>query len=34
VELDGPLFTHGPGLREFLDQCDAILDAMVGSVTS
>lgn len=34
VELDGPLFTHGPGLREFLDQCDTILDAMVGSVTS
>jgi len=34
VELDGPLFTHGPDLRGFLDRCDEIVDAMVASVTS
>jgi hypothetical protein len=34
VELGGPLPTSGPRLREFLDQCDAILDAMAGAVAA
>ncbi|HLY09016.1 MAG TPA: hypothetical protein VKW04_06905 [Planctomycetota bacterium] len=34
VELGGPLPSDGAGLRAFLDQCDAILDAMVGAVSS
>jgi hypothetical protein len=33
VELGGPLLTDGDRLRRFLDQCDGILDAMVGAAT-
>lgn len=34
VELGGPLLGDREGLGRFLDQCDAILDAMAGAVSS
>src|SRR5579862_7175334 len=33
VELGGPLLTDGAALKRFLDQCDSVLDAMVGAIT-
>ncbi|MBV8881244.1 MAG: hypothetical protein JO332_14860 [Planctomycetaceae bacterium] len=34
AELDGPLPAGAADLKGFLDQCDAILDAMAGAVVS
>jgi hypothetical protein len=34
VEMVGPLVGEPAALRQFLDQCDAILDAMAGAVAA
>lgn len=34
VEIDGPLPADGDELRRFLDQCDALVDGMVASVSA